>query len=436
MTDTATRGGYAALDPCVHCGFCLPACPTYLATGDENDSPRGRIYLMRAVTDGRLELTDSVTRHLDLCLDCRSCETACPSGVQYGRLIEPFRIEMRQTSPGAKGEAPRGWFERWVLYGMFPYPRRLRFSLWPPAIAQWTGLDRLAERFGLLNLLPDKLRRMHRLLPRLRSREAGLPAMLPAVGPRRARVALFTGCVADALFHHVNWATARVLQQNGCDVIVPQSQVCCGAIHYHSGAGEPAVQFAKRNLAAFPLDDLDAVIINVAGCGSMLKDYGHMAHEVAAEDDDLQKACDRFAGKVRDVSEFLAGLGTIPPQGEVPLTATYHDACHLCHAQKIRDQPRHLLSLVPGLKLVPLAESEICCGAAGSYNLTEGDMADRLAIRKISHIRDSGANVVISGNAGCTLQMQAALRDAGLDIPVVHPMEILDWSYRGVTPWK
>ncbi|MDZ4688323.1 MAG: heterodisulfide reductase-related iron-sulfur binding cluster [Planctomycetaceae bacterium] len=421
---------------CVHCGLCTAACPTYLETGDENDSPRGRIYLMRAVTDGRLELTDSVTRHLDLCLDCRSCETACPSGVQYGRLIEPFRIEMRQTSPGAKGEAPRGWFERWVLYGMFPYPRRLRFSLWPPAIAQWTGLDRLAERFGLLNLLPDKLRRMHRLLPRLRSREAGLPAMLPAVGPRRARVALFTGCVADALFHHVNWATARVLQQNGCDVIVPQSQVCCGAIHYHSGAGEPAVQFAKRNLAAFPLDDLDAVIINVAGCGSMLKDYGHMAHEVAAEDDDLQKACDRFAGKVRDVSEFLAGLGTIPPQGEVPLTATYHDACHLCHAQKIRDQPRHLLSLVPGLKLVPLAESEICCGAAGSYNLTEGDMADRLAIRKISHIRDSGANVVISGNAGCTLQMQAALRDAGLDIPVVHPMEILDWSYRGVTPWK
>jgi glycolate oxidase iron-sulfur subunit len=417
---------------CVHCGLCTAACPTYLETGDENNSPRGRIYLMRAVTDGRLELSDAVTRHLDLCLDCRSCETACPSGVQYGRLIEPFRIEMRQPSPDVP--APRTWFERWILYGLFPYPGRLRLSLWPAAIAQWTGLDRLAERTGLLKLLPEPLRRMHRLLPRLQFREPALPAVLPAIGPRRARVALFTGCVAEALFHHVNWATARVLQRNGCDVLVPQSQVCCGAIHYHSGAGDPAVQLAKRNLAAFPLDDLDAVIVNVAGCGSMLKDYGHMAHEVAAEDDDLRKACDQFAGKVRDVSEFLDALGLVPPTHPVPLTATYHDACHLCHAQKVREQPRHLLSQVPGLKLVPLAESDICCGAAGSYNLTEGEMADRLANRKISHIRDSGADVVLSGNAGCTLQIQAALRDAGLNIPVVHPLEVLDWSYRGVTP--
>jgi glycolate oxidase iron-sulfur subunit len=417
---------------CVHCGLCTAACPTYLETGDENNSPRGRIYLMRAVTDGRLELTESVTRSLDLCLDCRSCESACPSGVQYGRLIEPFRIEMRQRSP--ETAAPRSWFDRWVLYGLFPYPGRLRLSLFPAAIAQWTGLDHLAERLGLFKLLPEPLRRMHRLLPRLQLREPSLPAMLPAIGPRRARVALFTGCVAEALFHHVNWATARVLQQNGCDVLVPQSQVCCGAIHYHSGAGEPAVQLAQRNLAAFPLDDLDAVIVNVAGCGSMLKDYGHMAHEVAAEDDDLGKASNRFAGKVRDVSEFLDNLGLITPKGSVPLTATYHDACHLCHAQKVREQPRHLLAQVPGLKLVPLAESDICCGAAGSYNLTEGEMADRLAARKISHIQESGANVVLSGNAGCTLQMQAALRDAGLDIPVVHPMEVLDWSYRGVMP--
>lgn len=436
LTTSAPRMG-ASIDydkflDCVHCGLCTAACPTYLETGDENNSPRGRIYLMRAVTDGRLELTDAVTRHLDLCLDCRSCETACPSGVQYGRLIEPFRVEMRQPSPGVA--APRGWFERWVLYGLFPYPRRLRWTLIPAAIAQWLRLDQFAERMGLLNLLPEPLRRMHRLLPRLRFREPALPSVLPAIGPRRARVALFTGCVADALFHHVNWATARVLQQNGCDVLVPQSQVCCGAIHYHSGAGEPAVQLAKRNLAAFPLDDLDAVIVNVAGCGSMLKDYGHMAHEVAAEDDDLHRACGRFAGKVRDVSEFLDDLGLLPPTHPVTLTATYHDACHLCHAQKVREQPRHLLSQVPGLKLVPLAESDICCGAAGSYNLTEGEMADRLANRKISHIRDSGADVVLSGNAGCTLQMQSALRDAGLNIPVVHPLEVLDWSYRGVMP--
>jgi len=418
---------------CVHCGLCTAACPTYLETGDENNSPRGRIYLMRAVTDGRLEMSDAVGRHLDLCLDCRSCETACPSGVQYGRLIEPFRVEMRAAERQATGKS-RHWFERWVLYGLFPYPRRLKWTLWPAGIAQFLRLDWLAERAGLLKLLPEPLRRMHRLLPRLRAREPHLPDMLPAIGPRRARVALFTGCVADAMFHHVNWATARVLQANGCDVMIPQSQVCCGAIHYHSGAGQPALEFAQRNQRALGSENFDAVIVNVAGCGSMLKDYGHMAHEVAGDNAEVCDTLTKFAGKIRDVSEFLAELGLVKPTGSVPLTATYHDACHLCHAQKIREQPRALLAQVPGFKLVPLAESEICCGAAGSYNLTEGEMADRLAQRKIDNILATKAQVVVSGNAGCTLQMQAALRDAGQNIPVVHPLEILDWSYRQTLP--
>ena len=347
---------------CVHCGLCTAACPTYLETGDENNSPRGRIYLMRAVTDGRLELNNTVKRHLDLCLDCRACETACPSGVQYGRVIEPVRLETQQREAAEKNVRP-GWFQSWILYGMFPYPNRLKWALWPARLAQMTGLDRLAERLGLLRLLPEQLRRMHRLLPPLATREPRLPELLPAIGPQRARVALFTGCVADAMFHHVNWATARVLQQNGCDVVVPRNQVCCGAIHYHSGAGQPALHFAQANASTFQASDVDAVIINVAGCGSMLKDYGHMGEELAQQDQLLRTSLDKFAGKVKDVSEFLSELGPIAPKGEVSLQATYHDACHLCHAQKIREQPRELLALVPGLKLVPLAESEICCGS-------------------------------------------------------------------------
>jgi len=418
---------------CVHCGLCTAACPTYLETGNENDSPRGRIYLMRAVTDGRLELNTTVKRHLDLCLDCRSCESACPSGVQYGRLIEPFRIETQQREAAKSGAAP-GWFRSLVLYGLFPYPRRLRWALWPARLAQWTGLDRLAERLGLLRLLPEPLRRMHRLLPPLPGREPALPEFLPAIGPRRARVALFTGCVADALFHHVNWATARVLQQNGCDVVIPRSQACCGAIHYHSGAGEPALKLAQTNVAAFSARDLDAVVVNVAGCGSMLKDYGHVAEELVQNDIAGRASLEDLARRVCDVSEFLARLGPVAPKGEVPLTATYHDACHLCHAQKIREQPRSLLGLVPGLKLVPLPESEICCGAAGSYNLTEGVMSDRLARRKVERILSTGARAVISANAGCTLQIQAGLRQAGHPLWVAHPMEILDLSYRQAPP--
>ncbi len=417
---------------CVHCGLCTAACPTYLETGNENDSPRGRIYLMRAVTDGRLELTDTVKGHLDLCLDCRSCETACPSGVQYGRLIEPFRIEMNQQSAasGGSGSSP-DWFQKWILYGLFPYPKRLRWALAPAKLMQILKLDRLFDRLGLMKLLPEKLQRMQRLLPPLKAREPQLPERLPAIGPQRARVALFTGCVADAMFHHVNWATARVLQANGCEVIVPRTQVCCGAIHYHSGAGDPALELARTNADAFRIDDVDAVIVNVAGCGAMLKDYGHMASELAVNDTTTANVLGKFAKKVRDVSEFLAELGPIRPKGEVRMKATYHDACHLCHAQKIRDQPRELLSLVPGLEVVPLAESEVCCGAAGSYNLTEGEMADRLANRKLQHILETGAEAVIMGNAGCSLQIQSALRQAKSPIWVAHPMEILDLSYSG-----
>lgn len=415
---------------CVHCGLCTASCPTYLETGDENNSPRGRIYLMRAVTDGRLEQTPAVTRHLDLCLDCRSCETACPSGVQYGRLIEPFRVAMHQPPPGQK-EKP-DWFRSLILYGLFPYAKRLRWALWPARIMQALKLDKVIDVVGLNRLLPQKLQRMQRLLPKLQPRGPELPEFLPAIGPKRATVALFTGCVADAMFPHVNRDTAHVLQRNGCDVHIPRAQACCGAIHYHSGAGEPAVETALKNAAAFDVEKLDAVIINVAGCGSMLKDYGHMAEEVCPEKPDVISTLQTLAGKIQDVHEFLAKLGPVVPTHPVDQRVTYHDACHLCHAQQIRAQPRMLLDLIPGMQVAPLAESEICCGAAGSYNLTEPEMADRLGKRKVKHILETGTNVVVCANAGCSLQIQAMLREAGReDIPVVHPMELLEQSYTG-----
>lgn len=419
---------YGKFLDCVHCGLCTSACPTYLETGNENDSPRGRIYLMRAVTDGRLEMSPNVGRHLDLCLDCRSCETACPSGVQYGRLIEPFRVEMQQRA--AKKSSP-GWFQKIVLHGLFPYPRRLAWALLPARVMQKLGLDRLMESTGLIRLLPQKLQRMQRLLPTLKPQREKLPTLLPAIGPRRAKVALFTGCVAEALFDHVNWATARVLQQNGCDVIVPQGQVCCGAIHYHSGASDPAIQFAEANVESFEPDAVDAIIINVAGCGSMLKDYGHIAEELRPQDSQLHQRFEQFAHKVKDLTEFLAALGPVPPTTAVPLKVTYHDACHLVHAQKIRQQPRDLLKLIPGLTVVPLAESDICCGAAGSYNLTEPEMADRLGKRKVANILATGAEALVSANAGCTLQIQAMLKEAGRPLPVYHPAELLEMAYGG-----
>lgn len=416
---------------CVHCGLCTAACPTYLETGNENNSPRGRIYLMRSVVDGRLDLTPKVQQHLDLCLDCRACETACPSGVQYGRLIEPFRASQRQAEARDKKAKNTDLFHRVILYGMFPYASRLRLALVPAQLTQWLGLDWLMEKTGLNYLLPQRLRRMQQLLPKLKPGGARLPELLPAIGPKRARVALFTGCVADAVFRHAHWATARVLQQNGCEVVIPRAQACCGAIHYHSGADRPALDLARTNARVFDAADVDAVIVNVAGCGSMLKDYGHIAHELEPQNHEQAAALSKCAGKMKDVSEFLAGLGVIAPKGEMKLRAVYQDACHLAHAQQIREQPRDLLSSIPGLELVPMNEPEICCGAAGSYNLTEPDMADRLQTRKIENLLATKPDVIVSPNVGCSMQIQWGLKKAGRDIPVVHPMELLDLSYRG-----
>jgi glycolate oxidase iron-sulfur subunit len=417
---------YGLFLDCVHCGLCTAACPTYVETGNENDSPRGRIYLMRSVTDGRLELGHEVRRHLELCLDCRACETACPSGVQYGKLIEPFRIAMEQTADG--GPKSSDWFHRRILFGLFPYPERMRKALIPARIAQRLKLDRLAEALGLVSLLPPRLRQLVRMLPRLGKSQPALPHVLPALGKRRARVALFTGCVADVMFRHTHWATARVLQQNGCDGIGPAAQACCGAIHFHAGSSAPARQLADANVRAFLGEGSDAIIVNVAGCGAMLKDYGHHWR------DEGQPAREQFAARVRDISEFLDELGLVPPTGRIPITATYHDACHLGHAQKIREAPRRLLAQIPGLVMKDLPETELCCGAAGTYNLTEPEMAERLSRRKLANILSTGAQTVITANAGCLLQIMREARNQKQPLSVVHPMDLLDMSYRGETP--
>ncbi len=428
METTQTPGqdiDYTLFLDCVHCGLCTSACPTYVELGDENDSPRGRIHLMRAVTDGRLPMNEKVAGHLDLCLDCRACESACPSGVQYGRLIEPFRVAMKQQAPD---DAPTGsgWFEKYILFGLFPYASRTAAALAPARIAQTLQLDKLLLASGLWRLLPQQLGRMFTLLPPLGKTLPPLPLRLEAKGQKRATVALFTGCVADAMFRKTHWATARVLQENGCDVVVPAEQTCCGAIHYHAGSDTPAREFADANAAIFNDNRIDAVIVNVAGCGSMLKDY---PHHWPGEGNEARQ---QLADKVKDVHEFLDELGVVPPQGELKVRAVYHDACHLSHAQKIREAPRNLLQQIPGLTLLPLAEADICCGAAGSYNLTQPEMADRLGARKYENIRATGAQVAVTANAGCLLQIGRESRMRGEPLPLFHPIELLDRSYRKV----
>lgn len=415
---------------CVHCGLCTSACPTYLELGTEMDSPRGRIYLMRAVGDGRLDVHDpQVRRHLELCLDCRGCESACPSGVRYGKLIEPFRAHMMKSVGPTR---PLSFWEKLNLFHVTPYRRRLRLLLSAVGLFQRAGIERLLQKTGAERLLPASLRRMQQMLPPLPASSAELPEMLPAEGKCRARVALFLGCAADAIFPQTNLASALVLQRNGCEVYVPRLQGCCGALHEHLGFTEPAQRLARVNLTAFEttltktLRGCDAIVVNAAGCGAMLKSYGDL---LAGSD-----SAAHFAAKVRDISEFLVDLGPLPPQHPLPIRAVYHDACHLCHAQQIRMQPRQLLQIIHGLEVVSLNESELCCGAAGSYNLTQPEMAERLGQRKIRNILETGAQAVFAGNVGCLLQIGRYLRATRPDIWVAHTIDAVWAAYSGIMP--
>ncbi len=394
---------------CVHCGLCLSACPTYIELGTEMDSPRGRIYLMKGLEEGGLQLTPDVARHLDLCLGCRACETACPSGVRYGDLIESARSFVEEQHDRPLVDRLR----RRMITLLFPRPQLLRTLLLPL---------RLLELLGILGAL-RRINSPAVMLPPLRSWEP-LPEIVAANGAERQRVGFVAGCVGQVLFAETNRATVRVLARNGCSVITPARHVCCGALYLHAGARRQALDCARRNIDVFPAD-LSAIIVNAAGCGAILKQYG----ELLAADPAYAARAHAFSAKVRDVTEFLAALPLAPPRGELRMRVTYHDACHLAHGQGVREAPRVLLKQISGLDLVELADSDTCCGSAGSYNLTEPEMARRLGERKAANIRATGAACVAAANPGCVMQIQASLRRAGSEAVVLHPVELLDRAY-------
>ena len=412
------------IDKCVHCGFCLPVCPTYVLWNEEMDSPRGRIYLMKMVADGAATINETWVSHFDACLGCMACVTACPSGVEYGKLIEATRaqIERRYTRP-----APEKRFRR-LLFSIFPRPDRLRALLLPLRLYQKAGLQSLVRRAGIPKLLPARFRAMEALLPQVPAQET-LPELIPAQGERRCRVGLLLGCVQRVLFPQVNAATARVLAAEGCEVVAPKAQPCCGALLVHAGEEEQAVQLARQTIDAFEKAQVDAVIINAAGCGSNVKEYGHLLRD----DPEYAERAKAFAAKCRDVSEFLAELEPRAARHALPLRVAYHDACHLQHAQGIRSQPRTVLGRIPQLELLEIPEAAICCGSAGIYNLVQPEAATELGDRKASHIAALEADIVVSANPGCLLQLQSALARAGRKLPVRHFVELLDASIRGVS---
>jgi glycolate oxidase iron-sulfur subunit len=389
---------------CVHCGICLPQCPTYRVLGEEMDSPRGRIYLMRAAAEGRVGLTETFQRHLDLCLGCRACESACPSGVRFGSLLEATRAQLRRAGP-----PPPARLLQALLFAVLPEPTRLGAALAAFKLYRRVGVRALARASGLLRRFP-RLAAMDALLDDVPS-ETPLPEFVAAHGRVRGRVGLLTGCVQRHLYPHVNRDTARLLSLAGFEVVIPRSQGCCGALELHAGRAEAAERRARALVTAFP-SDLDFVVTNAAGCGATMKEYGHQVADLAG-----------FAGRVRDVMEILDDADL--PLGPLPLTVTYHDACHLAHGQRVRHVPRQLLRRIPGLRLVELADSELCCGSAGVYNLLEPGMARALLERKIARIAETGARMVAAANPGCLLQIAWGCRERGLDVTTVHPVELL-----------
>jgi glycolate oxidase iron-sulfur subunit len=400
----------AAVEACVHCGYCLPTCPTYRVLGEEMDSPRGRIVLMKEALEGSLQVGETL-KYVDRCLGCLACVTACPSGVEYGQLLSPYRAcaEDRRTRSAGKR------LTRVLLRETLPYPRRFLAA---------ARLGRLARPFAAI--LPRELRPMLALLPDSLPRARPLPAVYPAEGPRRARVAFLEGCVQQVLAPEMNWATLRVLARNGVEVVIPKDQGCCGALNLHMGEVERGRAQARHNLAVFPRD-VDAVVTNAAGCGSAMKEYGELFAGHPEEDQAAE-----FTARVKDVTEFLADLGIQPPPGlPEPLTVAYHDACHLAHAQGITAPPRALLGAVPNVTLIEIPDGEICCGSAGSYNIEQPQIADRLGQLKAASIMHTGAQAVVAGNIGCIVQIRTYLRRAGTPLPVYHTIELLDFAYRG-----
>ena len=431
MTETPARhGAFDAFNPpqrdliddCVHCGFCLPSCPTYELWGEEMDSPRGRIYLKKEGLEGE-PLTDNVVEHFDACLGCMACVSACPSGVQYGTLISETRAQVERNHERGRWEK----LLRTAIFTLFPYPKRLRAMRGPLALYQKSRLSQLLKRSGLISKLPEGLQAMESLAPPI-NRAEKLPSHVRARGRQRATVGLITGCVQSAFFPDVNASTARILSAEGCDVVIPQDQGCCGALSEHSGREEEAIGFARRLLDTFERSDVDYVVINSAGCGSTLKEYPRLLQHDPA----YKAKAEKFSERVRDISEVLTELGPVAERHPLPVSIAYHDACHLAHGQGIRSQPRDLLRGVPGLQLSEINRPELCCGSAGVYNLLQPAPARELGDRKAENVLATGAQLLVTANPGCSMQIRTALERRGEQMPMAHTVQVLDAAIRGL----
>ncbi len=420
---------FEQVSSCVHCGICLESCPTYKELRVEMDSPRGRIYLMKGILQERLAPTETVLAHLDQCLDCRACETACPSGVPYSQILEKTRQVLEPQRP--HGLIVR--LLRWFLFRKLLPNRGVQAFvfklLW---MQQALGLAALGRRLGRAGLLPGKLGALAAQAPaipfrsfRQATKDAWHPKMgvrfFPARGEAKRRVALFTGCLADQLFAGVNEATVRVLTENGCEVEVLTTESCCGALHIHNGERDAAKELARANVAAFAARPVDAILTNAAGCSAELRHYGELLdHDPAAE---------AFGRKIRDITEFLVEIAWTPPGGVLSGKVAYDEPCHLLHAQKISAPPKAVLQAIPGIECVPLDDADACCGSAGLYSVTQPELSKKVLARKIDAIRRSGADTVVTGNPGCIMQIRYGLKEAGLPVKVFHPVELLAESY-------
>lgn len=414
---------YSVVQQCMHCGMCLPTCPTYMETKQERNSPRGRISLMRSIADGELEVTRAFADEMYYCLGCLACETACPAGVKYADLFETARAEVERT--GAAGHGQRDFWRWLTLEVLFMRPRLLRLVGRLLHLYQSSGLERLVRASGLLWLLPGKLRQLEPQTPRMSARSSDeLIEALEAPAVKKYRVGLLTGCVQDLAFSNINRDTADVLLANGCEVVTPRAQHCCGSLHAHNGAIELARELARTQIDSFDLDSLDAIITNAGGCGSHLKKYGHLLHDDPA----YAKKAEQWDAKVKDIHEWLVQIGFRKPASGCGIdTVTYHESCHLCHGQKVVSQPRAILKAIPGLTLTELPESNWCCGSAGIYNITQPEQSAKLLERKVANIAKTKAVVVATSNPGCHLQLGNGL---GASCAVTQPVTLLAQAYR------
>ena len=420
------------IDACVHCGFCLSTCPSYRVIGKETDSPRGRIYLMDGINEGDISLSPAIAQHFDTCLGCLACVTTCPSGVQYDQLIEATRAQVERNHPRSLPEK----LLRQFIFSTFPYPQRLRILLAPLLVYQKLGLQKLLRSTGwFAKFLPQQIAAMESVLPNLKAEsfQDTLPELVPAQGTKRYRVGMLLGCVQRVFLPEVNNATVRVLTANGCEVVIPKSQGCCGALSHHQGQEDQTLDLARQTIDSFADLDLDAILINASGCGHTLKEYGH----ILKDDPKYAVKAQEFALKVKDVQEFLDHVGLTTPllplrdRQDQPLAIAYQDACHMLHGQKISLEPRRLLRQIPNVELRESMDAALCCGSAGIYNILQSEVGHELGEQKVTNLTDTGAQVIASANVGCITQIRKHLQLQNKQVLLMHPMELLDYAIRG-----